>query len=290
VEGLRADLEAALPPLVKTQDTATVQAAFDAAAIEHRLAVLSGKWRHGKTVECERVWLRNLHRAIWIHCPVSNEKRSFIFALASALGLGVGSGVKPSHLEEKIKRTLAIGLIDTVFIDEAANLWPSDVRQGKPGKAEFVRELRDSLGIGFVLIATDQFALSLELARLHNERWAPGQFFGRQRLFLLRDSHTDAEVRAIAALHAGPLESAASDGLLAFARSHEGYLGSMTSAAARARRAANAERGAGAAITAAEVAAATRAQQTDARIITLAEAITPRLASGRKSQGERRVA
>ncbi len=203
VRKLRAEFEAALPPLVRTEDTRTVEAAFHAAAEQHDIAIVSGKWRHGKTEEAQRLWLKNLHRAVWVNCPENADERSFIIALATALGIGVGTGVKPSQLREKLKRGLCVGLIDTLFIDEAHFLWPGDLRSAKPARAELVRHLHDALGVGFVLITTDQFALSMELARQHSTRWAPGQLAGRQQPFRLRDTHSDGEKKGYRAVARG---------------------------------------------------------------------------------------
>lgn len=276
VQRLRAELEKAVPPLVKTADTETIQSAFSAAAHEHDIAVLEGKWRHGKTEWCERQWLTNLHRAIWVHVPSNAPEKSFLNAIASALGIGTGNGKKPAQLREQIKTALGVGLIDTLILDEAHNLWPTDIGDAKPVRAEFVRELRDCLGVGALLIVTDQFALSLEMAKQSNKRWAPGQFLGRRRPFKLRDSHSDKEIASIARLHAGQIAEDALAGLVAFAKADEGYLGAMVNAVKSARSAANARRGEGAPIEAAEVADATRALQTETRIVELARVAAPR--------------
>jgi DNA transposition AAA+ family ATPase len=203
IQKYRAEFESAFPPLVKTQDTATIAEAFYSASEDHNIATLEGKWRHGKTEECERIWLKNLHRAIWVHCPSNSDEVTFISAIASALGISTGGGKKTSQLRGQVKRSLAIGLIDTIIIDEAQGVWPQDLVTAKPIRLDFVRELRDSLGIGSVLIVTDQFALALELAVQNNTRYAPGQVAGRRDQYKLRDAHTDAEVRAIAKLHSG---------------------------------------------------------------------------------------
>lgn len=263
VRTFRAKVEAMLPPLVETKDTAIIKAAFAAAGDDHDIVELIGKWRHGKTEEHEHHWLRNLHRAVWVDCPSDNTERAFIFAIARALGISVSGGIKPTQLKEKIRRALGIGLIDTLVIDEAHNLWPADLVGSKPVRIEFIRELRDSLGVGALNITTDQFALSMELAKRHSPRWAPGQFAGRIRQFRLRDKHTDKEVELIARLHAaGPIAPEAVPLFRAFAQAEEGYLGVMVSAIKDAR----AEAGAGGVITAAMAAAATVKEGSDQQI------------------------
>jgi len=79
--------------------------------------------------------------------------------------------------------------------------------------------------------------------------------------------HTDGEIRAIAALHCGNAAAEALDGLLAFAKAEEGYLGQMVEAIANARRLAGNHN---APITATHVAFAKRQQQTSARVTALA--------------------
>lgn len=275
VSEFRTKFESSLPPLVRTQDTATMEAAFAHARADHGISVISGKWRHGKTVEAERQWLKNLDNTVWLRVPSDNTEISFITGLAAALGISTRGGKKPPRLKEQIRGALGIGLIESVLLEEAHYLWPPDVSSAKPLRAEYVRELNDELGVGFDLLTTDQFALSLELTKEHNARWAPGQFFGRVEQFRLRDAHTDAEIRKIAQLHAGKIDETALGALLAFAKSHEGYLGTMVLAAKAARRAANITRGPEVTITAAEVAAETKNQQTEERIVEIARAAKP---------------
>jgi DNA transposition AAA+ family ATPase len=272
VNTLRADFESKLPPLVRTADSRTIAEAFEVAGDEHRIAVVQGKWRHGKTEECERRWLLNLHRCVWLHCPSDNTERTFLTEFARALGIGANISKRPPLLRQQIKNALGIGLIDTVIVDEAHFLWPGDLVSAKPTRAEFIRELRDSLGVGFVLVTTDQFALAMEVAKQHNTRYAPGQLAGRRYQFQLRDTHTDKEIRAIAALHAGNATDEALEGFLAFARSEEGYLGQMIEAIATARHQAGNH---GAPITAAHVTLATKQQQTSDRVKQLVTAIKP---------------
>lgn len=273
VETFRAKFESQLPPLVKTSDSDIIAAAFATAAEEHKITVLSGKWRCGKTDESQRLWLKNLHRCIWVHCPADNTERSFLNAIAAALGISANAGKKTPQLREQIKRAFGIGLIDCIIMDEAHNLWPSDIADSKPARAEYLRELRDTLGLGCMLITTDQFALSLALAVQHNTRWAPGQFLGRRAQFPLSDIHTDAEIRSIAKLHGeGLLPEAALPILVEFAKAEEGYLGAMVTAIRQTLRVG---RVAGRAPTMEDLAAALKQQRTDERAADLARVKRP---------------
>jgi len=258
--------------LVKTADSGIIADAFQIAGDEHRIAVVQGKWRHGKTEECERQWLLNLHRCVWLDCPEDNFDRSFLNALANTLGIGAGKSKRVPVLRYQIKAALGVGLIDTIIIDEAHNLWPEDLQSVKPKRIEFIRHLRDSLGVGAVLLTTEQFALAMELSKQHNARYAPGQLAGRRYQFELRDAHTDREIRAIAALHCGNATDDALDGLLTFAKAEQGYLGQMVEAIAAARHLTGNHNSP---ITATHVAIATRKQQTSARIKALAVSVKP---------------
>jgi DNA transposition AAA+ family ATPase len=272
VKRLREKFEGALPPLVKTVDSRSIKEAFEIAGDEHRITTVQGKWRHGKTAEAERNWLLNLHRCIWVHCPEDNTERTFLDEFARALGIGVNWSKKPTVLRQQIRRALGIGLIDTVIIDEAHKLWPKDLVNAQPIRAEIVRTLMDTLGVGFVLLTTEQFALAMELSKAHNARYAPGQLAGRRYQFELRDAHTDREIRAIAALHCGNATDEALDGLVTFAKAEEGYLGIMIEAIAAARHLAGNH---DAPLTATHVAVATRQQQTANRVKQLALAAKP---------------
>jgi hypothetical protein len=262
VKKLRAEFESKLPPLVKTADSKQIAEAFDVAG-QHKITLVQGKWRHGKTVESERNWLLNLQDTIWVRCPSDNFERTFLNEIGGALGIGSGKSKRAPFLRQQIKSALGIGLISRVVIDEAHELWPSDIASQKPIRAEFIRELRDELGVGFVLLATEQFALNMELAKQHNARYAPGQLAGRRYQFELRDVHTDKEIRAIAALHCGTVTEDALDGLVAFAKAEEGYLGQMVEAIAAARHLAGNRN---TPITATHIVVATRQQQTNARV------------------------
>lgn len=266
VTKFRAEFEAQIPKLIPTSDMQTVADAFAAAADEHEIAELRGKWRHGKTELCERQWLLNLDRAVWIDTPSDNAQQTFILSIASALGIGQHYNL--SRLHTRVKQAVGIGLIDTLMFDEAHNLWPSDLRDAKPVRAEYVRELRDSTGVGSMLITTEQFALSMEIAKKRNTRYAPGQLFGRIRAFTTSDKHTQKEIKAIAGLHIGKADADAIHALALFAEAEEGYLGTMVQAARRARVAATKE--GRDTVTAADIAAATRAQQHDTRIVQMA--------------------
>lgn len=272
VKRLRAEFEKALPPLVKTADSRAIAEAFATAGDEHRITVVQGKWRHGKTEEAERQWLLNLHRAVWLDCPEDNFDRTFLNALANVLGIGAGNSKRVPVLRYQIKSALGVGLIDTVIVDEAHNLWPENLHSVKPKRVEFIRHLRDSLGVGSVLLTTEQFALSMEISKTHNARYAPGQLAGRRYQFELRDAHTDKEIRAIAALHCGNVTDDALDGLVTFAKAEEGYLGQMIEAIAAARRLSGNHNSP---VTATHVAVATKQQQTAARIKQLALSAKP---------------
>lgn len=276
VERFRKEFEAALPPIVQTEDTKTIRKAVKTAMEDHELVTIEAKWRAGKTEECQRMWLQNLHRAIWIDTPVGGTEKDFFYAIASALGIGLGanSGKKTPLIKKQIDQAIGIGLVDTMFFDEAHNTLPTDVQTKRPVRLEHIRQYRDARGVGSILVVTEQFSLALEMSLQGNTRWAPGQFIGRRYSFRLRDSHNDAEIKAIARVHAGAaLNPELLPELLTYAKGSEGYLGSMTAVIRGAIR--EAESNDRTVFTAQDLAMAMKDQAAEERIVALAKAVTP---------------
>lgn len=272
VKRLRKQFEESLPPLITTEDSKAIEQSFEIASNRHQIVTVEGKWRHGKTAEAERVWLTNLHRCVWLHCPEDNTERSFLNEFAAVLGVGIGFSKKPFMLRQQVKRALGIGLIDTVIIDEGHRLWTGDPANSDPKRIEFVRNIKDTLGVGFVVLWTEQGALNLEIAKQQNTRYAPGQFAGRRYQFKLRDAHSDSEIHDILLLHSGNVTKDALKRLMEFTKTEEGYLGAGIEAVINARLLA----GNGASFISREHAdSAIKQQRTDERVKALATAAKP---------------
>jgi hypothetical protein len=278
VSKVRENFESNLPPLATTATSGMIGEAFEIAGARHQITRVEGKTRHGKTEEAQRLWLKNLHDTVWVHCPIGGDERTFLTEFARALGVGANISKKPPQIRQQIKNALGIGLISRVVIDEAHKLWPKDPATQQPLRAEFVRELRDQLGVGFVLLTTDQFALAMEIAKQHNRQWAPGQLGGRQYQFVLPEAHTDREIDEILLMHAGNITKDALKGLCVFTQTEEGYLGVGIEALLNARlRAGNGS----SVIQRDHVEAAIKQQRTNERVRTLA------LAARSSSKGKR---
>lgn len=271
VEKMREEVEAVLPPLARTQDTATMQAAFQAAAEQRAISLVTAESRHGKTEVASRLWLKNLHRSIWLGAPSNSDEKAFVVSLATALGICTSGGVKKVQLIDKIKRGLCPGLIDVILIDEAHGLFPLDLRETRPARLELLRELCDQLGIGAVLLSTPQFSTNLQLARQHSTNWSPAQFMGRHQPYSLCEMHTIEELRAIVGVHAGEIEGAALNALVLFVMASDAYLSAGIAAIRRAR----ARIGTTATITSADIAAATLATSAPASVVEMAEKAVP---------------
>lgn len=272
VQAYRAKIEGALPRWVKTEDMRITEEAFAIATEDHEITGLIGKTRGGKTGESERLWVCHLDHILYVDTPESNDERSFMVAIAQAGGIGVGSNVKNCQLRQKIRQMLGIGLIDTLAFDEGHYLWPTDLADTKPQRLEFIRNCRDTLGVGSVIIATEQFSESAAVAEQENTRWAPGQFLGRWQPFRLRERKTKRELELIVSVHAGAIEPEAVAGLIDFAEKSEGYLGAMTNVIRLARRAA----GQDGMITPALVAAKIQQHQTETKIVQIADGPKPK--------------
>jgi hypothetical protein len=76
VEKFRAEFESQLPRMVKTHDTAIIAAAFAAAGDEHDIAEVRRQMAPWQDRGSRAHWLKNLHRAVWIHTPADNSRRA----------------------------------------------------------------------------------------------------------------------------------------------------------------------------------------------------------------------
>jgi hypothetical protein len=234
VNELRARFEAAIPIIADTRTTEIVKEACRYAQQKRRWALVEGKWRAGKTSAGEGWWLRNLDRCVWIDTPKDAPERSLFMRMAEALGIGISSAKKSIMYREQILNCLAIGLIDHLIFDEAHFLFPPDP-SSKPGRLEWVREIRDVKGIAITLLSTAQFSEAMQRALAFNPVWAPGQLVGRIATYDLPDALTREEIIAVAKAHAPELTYKACLALAVFAEANEGYLGAMVEAIEIAR-------------------------------------------------------
>lgn len=233
---VRDRFESALVEPVATKPVVVVRAAFDCALNEHALVESIGNTRMGKTkAGALPLYLRNLDRCVWLDCPSDDNKRTFLWELGAALGVGGGINKEVGLVRSQVAAVFATGMIDLLIVDEGHYLWPNCIK-AKPERLEFLRcEVHRDGKVGVLVIATPQFAESMQLALAENERWAPGQWDGRVIRYHLPETMTDADLEAVARHHAPDFSAAMIAGLVAQAKACSGFAGLMVNTIIRAR-------------------------------------------------------
>lgn len=237
VEEARANFEKFIPSLVRTAVTRDVVEAIEYAGETPGIVEIIGHNRTGKTESAWYQYLRNLDRALWIDCPEDDSDRTFLFEIARAAGIGTGTNKKPDQIRAQVKAVFGTFGISVLFVDEAHRLWPSNPRT-KPKRIEFLRSLVDAgkpPKVSVIVIATEQFAESLEAALDQSTRWAPGQWQGRAQRWVLPETLSDAELSAVARHHAPDAPKEAIDALVLQAKASQGFCGVMVNTIRRAR-------------------------------------------------------
>ncbi len=237
VEGARANFEKFLPQLVRTAVTRDVLEAIGYAGETPGIVEIIGHNRTGKTESAWYQFLRLLDRALWIDCPEDDSDRTFLFEIARAAGIGTGTNKKPDQLRAQVKAIFGDPGISVLFVDEAHRLWPSNPRT-KPKRIEFLRSLVDAgkpPKVSVIVIATEQFAESLEAALDKSSRWAPGQWQGRAQRWVLPETLSDAELASVARHHAPDAPEEAIRSLVLQAKASQGFCGIMVNTIRRAR-------------------------------------------------------
>lgn len=241
VARVRQGFEAGLPPWVDTAPFKKVRAAFDFARDERVIAEVVGHTRMGKTDAAKDRYLHHLDRAVWLDCPSDESDRTFVFDLARALGIGVGTGKKAVQVKPQVKACFGPGLIDLLIVDEAHFLWPADAKC-KPKRIEFLRcDIHNNGRVGVLVLATPQFTASLQASMNSNPRWAPGQWDGRRVPFYLKDTMSEADLTAVARHHAPEFPEEHLALLVEQAKASAGFCGVMINAIKYARALARAE-------------------------------------------------
>lgn len=237
VEGARANFEKFIPQLVRTAVTRDVLEAIGYAGETPGIVEIIGHNRTGKTESAWYQFLRLLDRALWIDCPEDDSDRTFLFEIARAAGIGTGTNKKPDQLRAQVKAIFGDPGISVLFVDEAHRLWPSNPRT-KPKRIEFLRSLVDAgkpPKVSVIVIATEQFAESLEAALDKSSRWAPGQWQGRAQRWVLPETLSDAELASVARHHAPDAPEEAIRSLVLQAKASQGFCGIMVNTIRRAR-------------------------------------------------------
>jgi hypothetical protein len=237
VEAARANFEKFIPSLVRTAVTRDVTEAIEYAGETPGIVEIIGHNRTGKTESAWRLYLRMLDRALWIDCPEDDSDRTFLFEIARAGGIGTGTNKKPDQIRSQVKAIFGEAGVSVLFVDEAHRLWPSNPKT-KPKRIEFLRSLVDAgkpPRVSVIVIATEQFAESLEAALDQSTRWAPGQWQGRAQRWVLPETLSDAELDAVARHHAPDAPEEVLRSLVLQAKASQGFCGIMVNTIRRAR-------------------------------------------------------
>lgn len=232
--GLLPVFDKALAQIANTSIARKITNAVAFATKSPQIVEIIGRTRIGKSISARHVFLRNLHRAAWLHCPRPDVERSFLEALAESLGVSLGTNYKNSELNPKIEACFGMNRINLLFVDEGHKLWPSDAHS-EPRRIEWLRDLHEMKGVAIVILATPQYSAALGEAMADNPRWAPGQWAGRTQAFDLPETMTSADLAAVARHYAPDASAEAVAQLVAHAQASEGFCGAMVAAIERAR-------------------------------------------------------
>lgn len=201
---------------------------------EASIVEIIGKHRCGKSISARNEFLRNLHRAAWVHVPGDGTERDFHRALAEGLGCSYGTSEKACQLTPKIEACVGPNRINVIFLDEGHRLWPADIRK-RPSRVDYLRDLWEIHGCSIVIVATDQYSDAVAMAMDSSDRWAPGQWVGRAHQFLLSETMSREDLLAIARCLAPEACDAIADQLVLGALNSCGYAGHMARTVERAR-------------------------------------------------------
>ncbi len=247
VAKLRKEFEAGLPTPAATSVTKRVRMGIREAADCRIFSLIIGAYRIGKTYPFRDEFFRKyMDRAVFVDVPPGGDMRCFTSAFAQALGIAINSSKNNHLIAEQILATIATGVIELVFLDEAQYLWPRDTNKF-PEKISFLRHCWDKLeffragrsgidqkgGLGFAACATPQFADDLNAAI--EGKWAAGQFEGRLRRNFCPDTLTQDEVESIARIQAAGFPAEAIRTLVTVTMASPGLLGFLTNVIGKTR-------------------------------------------------------
>ncbi len=232
--GLLSKFDDALRPIADTKVARKIRNACRLALSSPQIVEVVGKSRIGKSIAARREYLRQMHRAAWLHCPRPGVERDFLSSLAEALGVSTGSAYKNAELIPKIECCFGPQRINLLFVDEGHRLWPVGAHT-EPKRIEFLRDLWERLDVSVVILATPQYSAALADSMKENPRYAPAQWVGRVQPFHLPDQISAEDLDAIARHHAPDATREIIGQLVAQAQASEGYAGAMVAAIQRAR-------------------------------------------------------
>lgn len=220
----------------ETKVARTIDEAATFAQRQQVICEVIGTTRLGKTVAARQHYLLNMHQSIFVKAPEDQSDLTFLEEIAEALGIST-SRKRANQLRSQIKKCFGKRGIKMLYIDEAHFLWP-DKSVSKPTRIEFVRSLWDRqhpAEIGVLLLATPQYAVSMNNALRDSDRYAPGQWEGRAIRYMLPAENSERELRDIAKTHCPEADESMLDQLVTAAGGTQGGAGFMVNSINLAR-------------------------------------------------------
>lgn len=228
-----------------------------------------GRTRLGKSISARHIFLRNLHRAAWLHCPKPGVERDWLNALGASLSVSFGTNYKNAEMTPKIMACLGRARINLLFVDEGHRLWP-EAAHTYPKRIEFLRDAWEQHGVSVVILATPQYSAALTEAMTENPRWSPGQWIGRVQQFDLPDTMTAVELAAVAGWYAPDAGADVIAQLVREAQASEGLCGMVAKIVERARF-----RLAGGHLTLTAIEESARLLDRESRLLSLTQKVVP---------------
>jgi hypothetical protein len=206
---------------------------LDYALYSHRLALLEGNARLGKSFAARAWCLQHPGKARFIEVPPSNDESTFYRALARGLGLGNFLSYKAVQIRERVESVLLTGDLILV-LDEAQRLWPQrNFRYGFPNRIVWVMAMANA-GVPICMVSTPQFITSQKA--VEKTGWNSAQLTGRIGHYEFLPTTLEAsDLMAVSRAVLPEADDVVLQALADYASASSRYLAAVDSIAMRAR-------------------------------------------------------
>jgi hypothetical protein len=206
---------------------------LDYALYSHRLALLEGNARLGKSFAARAWCLQHPGKARFIEVPPSNDESTFYRALARGLGLGNFLSYKAVQIRERVESVLQTGDLILV-LDEAQRLWPQrNFRYGFPNRIVWVMAMANA-GVPICMVSTPQFITSQKA--VEKTGWNSAQLTGRIGHYEFLPTALEAsDLMAVSRAVLPEADDVVLQALADYASASSRYLAAVDSIAMRAR-------------------------------------------------------
>lgn len=223
-------------PAVVTTNGKKIHEALDYALAKRLLVLIDGETRTGKshaTVD----WV-NQHPGCVRYVPEvppGNDDVGFFRAIAKALGISHGLGLKSVELRERIEDTLQSGDL-MLLLDEGHYCLPTNgYRHALPGRINWILTALVNHGVAVAIITTPQFLKTQKTVETRTN-WNAGQFIGRIGHYeKLPDTLPRRDLEAVARVRLPGAPADAIEALVIYASNSKKYLAGIKAVADRAQ-------------------------------------------------------